>query len=68
MYVLVMLSPDGRQKETAEMTQRHVKFVTELIRGNKILLAGVLEGLSESGARSVPIEGSVTARGTFVGI
>jgi uncharacterized protein YciI len=43
VYVLVMLVPVGHQKETTEMTERHVKFITELIRGNKILLGGVLE-------------------------
>lgn len=41
--MLVILVPVGRQKETAEMTERHVKFITELIRSNKILLGGVLE-------------------------
>ena len=43
MYVLVMLVPVGHQRETTEMTERHVKFITELIRSNKILLGGVLE-------------------------
>lgn len=43
MYVLVMLSPEGSQKEPADMTERHVKFITGLIRRNKILLGGGLE-------------------------
>ena len=43
MYVLVMLSPEGRHKEPAEMTERHVKFITRLIRRNKILLGGGLD-------------------------
>jgi uncharacterized protein YciI len=43
MYLLVMLSPARREKEPAEMTQRHVKFITELIRRNRILLGGGLE-------------------------
>jgi uncharacterized protein YciI len=43
MYVLVMLSPAGRDKEPAEMTERHVKFITKLIGRNKILLGGGLE-------------------------
>jgi len=43
VYVLVMLNPEGQQKETAEMTERHVRFITELIRRNKILLGGGLE-------------------------
>ena len=43
MYVRVMLSPEGDQKETVEMAERHVKFITGLIRRNKILLGGGLE-------------------------
>ncbi len=48
MYVLVMLNPEGQQKETAEMTERHVRFITELIRRNKILLGGGLEDSANS--------------------
>jgi hypothetical protein len=53
-YVLVVFGPVRRQKETAEMTESHVKFISELIRTNKILL-GILEDSARVPARRVPV-------------
>ena len=66
MYALVMLRTACRP-ETAEVTRRHVEFITNLIRRNKILLGGALEATARpySAAYLLWIESMEEGRAIF---